>query len=99
MACTIHIHITVSSIFSPFLVIILQKIYYGNIIAYSYESGYVTGYDESSYNFTYEMEINNGKCRKKLYHNSYSSWSEWKDIYFSSDGNHLFIGDSWFDRK
>jgi hypothetical protein len=65
----------------------------------SYRSGYTTGYDTTSYTFNYEFEFDNGKYRKKLYQNPYSDWYEWEEIYFSSDGNHLYMEGNWYDKN
>lgn len=46
-------------------------------------------WDIKSYDM--EIQIDNGKFRERLWNNSYSDWSEWKDYFFDGNGN-LTIG-------
>ena len=67
-----------------------------NPVSYTYKSGYTSGYDTYKYNCEYEIEILNGKFRKRLYNNTYSTWSNWEVIYFNDNGNKLYIKDQCF---
>jgi len=68
-------------------------------VIYRKKSGFVSGYDTTEYNFTYEFEFKSGKCRSKLYKNPYDTWGNWVDFYFSVDGKHLYIDIKWFDKS
>jgi hypothetical protein len=53
------------------------------------------GIEEAPYEFTYEMEINTaGKFRRRLWSNSYSTWTTWLDYAFGP-GDKLTI--QWYD--
>ena len=53
------------------------------------------GIPESPYETTYEMEVNDGKFRRKLWGNPYDTWTEWLNYEFDQSGNKLLI--QWYD--
>ncbi|QQO10593.1 hypothetical protein [Breznakiella homolactica] len=79
---------------------VTNKVYYYTVYwSYYYSSGWnwSGNYKGDSSTYYYEFEIENGKYRKRLWDNRYSSWSSWNAYDFSDDGNTLTLHNFSFD--
>jgi len=64
-----------------------------NKVKYTSRSG------ENSYDFDYEIKLENGHFWERLWNNEYSSWSDWGEYSFSNDGNTLKIGYNTYTKE
>ena len=69
----------------------------GNSIVNNWvKTAYITGYDTHIYDIDYEIQIENGKYRKRL--KDSNNWSEWKKIFFNKEEDKLYIDKKWFEK-